>query len=86
MTQQTYEVVQHDEGWAYKVGDVYSETFPTHDAAREAAEAAARRQEQLRSDPAVIEYEDVDGEWHREVASGDDHPQTDVEDETAGAR
>src|SRR5690606_1202897 len=26
----TYEVVEHDGGWAYKVGDVISETYPTH--------------------------------------------------------
>lgn len=86
MTQQTYEIVEHDGGWAYKVGDVYSETFATHDVARQAAEAAARRQEKLRSDPAAIEYEDADGEWHREQASGDDHPDTEVEDEAASAR
>ncbi len=39
-----YEVVQHDGGWAYKVGDVLSETFQTHAAAHEAAASAARRQ------------------------------------------
>ncbi|HVK91864.1 MAG TPA: DUF2188 domain-containing protein, partial [Mycoplana sp.] len=25
-----YEVVEHDGGWAYKVGDVFSEPFPSH--------------------------------------------------------
>ena len=41
MTRITYEVVEHDGGWAYKVGDVFSEPFPSHDAARRAAERAA---------------------------------------------
>ena len=26
----TYEIVQHDGGWAYKVDGVFSEPFPTH--------------------------------------------------------
>ena len=39
MSHVTYTVVEHDGGWAYKVGDVFSETFPTH----EAAHAAARQ-------------------------------------------
>ena len=44
MTRITYEIVEHDGGWAYKVGDVFSEPFPSHDAARRAAERAAREQ------------------------------------------
>jgi hypothetical protein len=38
MTRITYEIVEHDGGWAYKVGDVFSEPFPLHDAVRRAAE------------------------------------------------
>ncbi len=41
MAHVTYEIVQHDGGWAYRVDGVYSETFPTHDAARFAASRAA---------------------------------------------
>ena len=41
MSKVVYEVVQHDGGWAYKVGDVLSETFPSHAAAHAAAAAAA---------------------------------------------
>ena len=37
MNKVTYEIVEHDGGWAYKVGDVFSETFAT----RELAHAAA---------------------------------------------
>ena len=78
MTRILYVVVQHDGGWAYKANGVFSETFPTHDLARKAAERAA--QEQLVPDEATgISYEDKDGSWHEEVAAGDDRPQTEVE-------
>jgi hypothetical protein len=75
----TYRVVEHDEGWAYKVGDVFSETFRSHDAAKQAAEAAARAQ-QLAGDPEPIEYQDEDGKWRQEDSDGRDRPHTDVED------
>lgn len=42
MSHVTYTVVEHDGGWAYKVGDVFSETFPTREAAHAAAEQAAQ--------------------------------------------
>ena len=44
MTRVTYEVVEHDGGWAYKVGNVYSEPFSSHDEARQAAGRAAHEQ------------------------------------------
>ena len=47
MTRITYEIVEHDGGWAYKVGDVFSEPFPSHDAARRAAERAAHEDDPL---------------------------------------
>ena len=56
---------------------MFSETFPTHDLARKAAERAAREQVV----PGVttgITYEDKSGHWHNEVAAGDDRPETDV--------
>ena len=74
-----YEIVEHDGGWAYRAEGTYSETFPTHDAARAAAERAAR--EQVRpGETTGIEYEDKDGRWHAEVSSGDDRPETEVDD------
>ncbi|APH70431.1 DUF2188 domain-containing protein [Aquibium oceanicum] len=79
MARITYEVVEHDGAWAYRVGDVYSETFPSHDAAAEAAERAAAAHEQAGSDE-TIEYEDQSGTWHEERASGDARPQTDVKE------
>ena len=36
MAKVTYEIVEHDGGWAYRVDGVYSETFPSHDLARRA--------------------------------------------------
>ncbi len=29
----TYHVGEHDEAWAYRLGDVWSEAFPTHELA-----------------------------------------------------
>ena len=40
----TYEVVEHDGGWAYRAKGVFSETFPTYALAHEAAVRAAREQ------------------------------------------
>jgi Uncharacterized protein conserved in bacteria (DUF2188) len=39
-----YRVVEHEGGWAYKVGDVFSERYATHEEAREAAQRAAAEQ------------------------------------------
>ncbi|MET0943540.1 MAG: DUF2188 domain-containing protein [Mesorhizobium sp.] len=72
-----YDVVEHDGGWAYKVGGTFSETFSTRDEAVQAAKSAAAEQ-QVAGETQGIEYEDADGEWHGEVAKGDDRPQTEV--------
>ena len=79
MTEVRYEIVEHDGGWAYKVGDVFSETFPSHDAALKAARRAAREQT-APGDADGIEYQDREGRWHTEVARGDDRPETKVVD------
>ncbi len=74
-----YEIVEHDGGWAYKVGDTYSETFASHDGASRAAHTAAR--EQVRPGTTTsIEYEDEKGRWHAEISPGDDRPEADVQD------
>jgi hypothetical protein len=78
MSKVTYEIVEHDGGWAYRVDGVYSEAFPTHDKARKAAERAAREQ-LVPGDTTGISYEDKDGRWHDEVSAGRDRPVTDVE-------
>ena len=80
MTHVTYEVVEHDGGWAYRVGPVFSERFATHAEAHKAAEAAAQRQ-QVEGVTEAIEYEDAKGQWHTELAQGGDRPETEVEDD-----
>ena len=84
MVQVKYQVVEHNGGWAYKVEDVFSETFPTHEEAHAAAAAAAERQ-RLAGRTEVIEYEDPSYKWHQEVANAGDRPETTVEDEAADA-
>lgn len=79
MSHVTYEIVEHDGGWAYKADGVFSETFPSHAAALKAAQAAAAEQ---RAPGATeeIQYEDDQGHWHTETARGTDRPATDVKD------
>ena len=78
MSKIVYEIVEHDGGWAYRADGVYSETFPSHDLARKAAERAAREQV-VPGNTTGITYEDKEGQWHDEVAKGDDRPETDVQ-------
>jgi hypothetical protein len=78
MSKITYEIVEHDGGWAYRANGVFSETFPTHDAARKAAERAAAEQV-IAGETRGIVYEDKEGHWHEEVALGTDRPETEVE-------
>jgi hypothetical protein len=78
MTHVIYRIVEHDGGWAYRVGDVFSETFRTHDAARAAAQRAAREQ-RAPDETAAISWEDEQGRWREELAEGHDRPDTEVE-------
>ena len=77
MTAISYEIVEHDGGWAYQADGAYSETFRSHDEARRAAEHAAREQG-APGEATSISYEDKDGRWHDELSGGDDRPQTNV--------
>ena len=54
MTKITYEIVEHDGGWAYRVDGVYSEPFASHEMARKAAERAAREQIVPRDDSHLV--------------------------------
>jgi hypothetical protein len=83
MSHVTYRIVRHDEGWAYTVDGVFSEPFPTHDAALKAAREAAAEQ-RIPGHTEVIEYEDASGKWHTETARGSDRPDTSVEDSNGG--
>jgi hypothetical protein len=72
-----YRIVQHDGGWAYKLGDVFSEPFHSKATAIAAAKRAAAEQ-QIPGDTTHIEYEDAAGVWHTEISEGDDRPDADV--------
>jgi hypothetical protein len=79
MAHVTYKVVRHEDGWAYTVDGVFSESFPTHEQALDAARRVAAEQ-RVPGDSETIEYEDQNGKWHVERALGRDRPDTDVED------
>lgn len=72
-----YRVVQHDGGWAYKLGDVFSESFPSKAAAMKAAKRVAAEQH-IPGNTTHIEYQDESGVWHEEIAEGGDRPEADV--------
>jgi hypothetical protein len=79
MTKIVYEIIPHDGGWAYKLGDTISQSFLTHDAAYAAAKRVAL--EQTRPGQTVgISWEDAKGRWHDEISPGDDRPEVDVRD------
>ena len=76
MTKITYEIVEHDGGWAYRVDGVFSETFPSHDLPAERRSAPRRNKSSRETRPASVQ--DKDGHWHEEVSAGNDRPKTDV--------
>jgi hypothetical protein len=78
MARVTYHIVEHDGGWAYHVGDVFSETFPSRDLAVKVAERAASEQ-RVAGDTTGITWEDRDGHWRDELSEGGDRPDTDVD-------
>jgi hypothetical protein len=78
MSKITYHIVEHDGGWAYRADGVYSETFRSREAARAAAQRAAREQ-RVPGREVGISWEDQEGRWHDEVAEGGDRPEPEVE-------
>ena len=58
----TYQVVPHDNGWAYKLGETLSETYPTADEAIVHAKDAASRQK-IGDGDALLAYPSPDGGW-----------------------
>jgi hypothetical protein len=79
MAKVVYKIVRHENGWAYMARGTFSETFPTHEAAVEAAKLAAGEQK-VPGETVGIEYETADGVWHEELDPGSDRPETSVED------
>jgi len=80
MSRIIYRIVQHDGAWAYEANGTFSERFPSREAARAAAQLAAREQGR-RGDTTPISYEDENGVWHDEMSPGSDRPQAWVEEE-----
>jgi hypothetical protein len=78
MTHVVYHIVKHAEGWAYKVGDTFSETFTSHDKARHAARAAATHHAEAGRTVGIV-FEDASGQWREELADGSDRPFVTVE-------
>ena len=77
----TYHVAEHDGGFGYRLGDVWSQTFPDHESALKAAKSAAARQ-QLGGEDADISFQLSDGRWRSERVGGGDRPATDVVDDS----
>jgi Uncharacterized protein conserved in bacteria (DUF2188) len=85
MSDVVYRIVEHDGGWAYKLGDVFSETFATRGDAEAAASRVAAEQ-RVPGAAEAIEWQDEDGDWHEEYESGGDRPDAMVEDLSLTAR
>ena len=79
MTKVCYEIVEHDGGWAYRMTGAYSEAFPTHSDAVQAAKIAAAEQ-QVGGEDEEISYQDERGRWHEEFSQGGDRPEAEVVD------
>jgi hypothetical protein len=76
----TYHIDEHDGGFGYRLGDVWSETFPDHDSAVAAAKSAAARQ-QIGGEDAEITFQLADGRWQTERVDGGVRPETEVVDD-----
>lgn len=81
MSKVVYEIVRHDGGWAFKLGDTLSATYPNHDAAYAAAKRVAIEQ-QRPGETVGISWEDERGRWHDELEPGDDRPEVQISDKT----
>jgi hypothetical protein len=79
MSNVRYEIVEHDGGWAYKLGDVFSERFASHAEAERAARIVAAEQ-RVPGEDETISYQDERGRWHEERSRGGDRPSTEVTD------
>lgn len=79
MSEVIYRIVEHDGGFAYMVGAVFSETFPSRADALQAAQAAAAEQ-QVPGSTEAIGYRDQVGGLHDETAGGGDRPRAKVID------
>lgn len=65
-----YEIVPHDNGWAYKLGETLSEVYPTPELAMDSARSAAERQKVGEGDVKII-YPTPDGGWQSQSVRTD---------------
>jgi len=79
MSKIVYDIIRHDGGWAFKLGDTISETFASHAAALKAAHRVALEQ-QVGGETRAIAWEDEHGVWHEEIAQGGDRPEVEIHD------
>ncbi|MCM2291250.1 DUF2188 domain-containing protein [Allorhizobium sp. BGMRC 0089] len=84
MTKVTYEIVPHDEGWAYRLNGAYSERFDSHDEALEAARIVMREMALPEQEAVRIIYQDERGKWLAESVDGNDRPEVEILDHFQG--
>ncbi len=77
MSSVQYTLKPHDGGWAYTLDGVFSETYPSHDAALKAVRRVAAEQ-RVPGETAEIEYQAADGTWHIEHVDGGDRPEINI--------
>jgi len=70
----SYIIIEHDGGWAYRVGGHHFRDVPYPRGAHKAAVAAAAEQ-RAPGETTSIEYETPDSQWREERARGDDRPE-----------
>ena len=64
---------------AYRFNGVYSEPFPSHEAAVRVAHRVADEQ-RIGGQDAPISHQDGEGRWHEERALDGDRPETEIRD------
>jgi len=62
-----YQVVGHHQGWAYRLGDTYSRTFPTQFEATAAAKASALSMHE-EGDETLVRVQDGPLQWRTELS------------------
>jgi hypothetical protein len=77
MSHVTYQIVEHDGGWAYKVGDCLLRVLCVQGVGADSRPESGSGTNGPGDDEA-IEYEDKVGKWHDEDAKGSDRPDTEV--------
>lgn len=77
MTKLNYKIVEREGGYAWKLGDAFSETYPTRDAARAAAVDDANKRQSGRGQTTAQSDGDA-RRWHNEMADNDTGRETDI--------